>query len=256
MQFDLAFLFYTRKVANMTPVLIDYRHGSSPEGFANLPSGSVGAIVCDPPYGTGGKGVIYGRRHVGAVTGIQNDTDLSQLEASAPEMARVLMADGLALVCCAPTLRRAAEDVLEAGGLNPIHVIVWDKGTPGISYKVRYAHEDIILAVKDIYGPWDTRAPIISPIRVPRVQHTEHPNEKPVALYRKLIRWALPTGGLVLDPFAGIASCGVAAIAERCSYIGVECDEMWWPIASRRLAEARNIRHPDILQESLFGDVA
>lgn len=235
---------------------VEYRRGRSPQALFTQPSGSVGAIVCDPPYGTGGKGVIYGRRHAGAVTAIQNDADLSELQATTPVMARVLSETGVAFVCCAPTLRRAAEDVLEAGGLNPIHVIVWDKGAPGISYKVRYAHEDIILAVKGDYNPWDAREPIISPIRVARVQYTEHPNEKPVVLYRKLIRWALPTGGVVLDPFAGIASCGVAAIAEKCGYIGIECDPQWWGIADRRLAEVQNHPHPDLKQDSLFGDVA
>lgn len=236
---------------------VEYRHGASPEAFADLAEGSVGAIVTDPPYGTGTATAIYGRRKAGKVNAIRNDTDLSQLVAVAPEMARVLAPGGVALVCCAPTLRRAAEEAILEGGLEPLHVIVWDKGAPGISYRVRYAHEDIILAAHFGADPWETREPIISPIRVSRVQQTEHPNEKPVALLRKLIRWALPTGGLVLDPFAGIASCGVAAIAERCDYVGVELDAQWWGIAERRLADAQHAPHPDLDQSSLFhGDAA
>lgn len=237
-------------------VRVEYRHGSSPAAFRDLADGSVGAVVCDPPYGTATPNAIYGRRTAGRVSTIQNDKDLWALQGAVFDMARVLSAEGVALVCCAPTMTRGAEDVLEADGLNPIHVIMWDKGAPGISYKVRYAHENIILAVKGDYCPWDVREPIISPIRVARVQYTEHPNEKPVALYRKLIRWALPTGGVVLDPFAGIASCGVAAIAEGCDYIGVECDKNWWAVGERRPAEVQNHPHHDIQQDSLFGDVA
>jgi DNA modification methylase len=173
-------------------------------------------------------------------------------------MMRVLDRFGVALVCCAPTKRKEACDALESGGLRIAAVISWDKGAPGISHRVRYSHEDLIIAHQSGAGdPFDQREPLISPIRVPRVQYTEHPNEKPVALYRKLIAWATNgEGQLILDPFAGIASCGVAAIAQKCDYIGVECDERWWPIGERRLAEARNYPHPDIEQDSLFGDVA
>ena len=50
----------------------------------------------------------------------------------------------------------------------------------------------------------------------------------------------------MVDPFAGVASCGVAALAERCDYVGVELDERWWAIAERRLAEAASNAHPDL----------
>lgn len=244
---------------------IEYRHGSSPAALADLPDGVADAIVTDPPYGTARPGDWhgYGRRpsqvtergHRGTL--IQADTDLSALAGAAPEMARCLAPCGVAIVFCAPFRRRAAEDALIGGGLEPIHYLPWDKGAPGLAYKVRYAYEDAILCVHPGYDPWSgEREPIVVPLREPRLKAPEHPNEKPVALLRRLVRWALPTGGLVLDPFAGIASCGVAAIAERCGYIGVECDPQWWPIAERRLAEAQNHPHPDLPQQSLFGEAA
>ncbi|MHB1097819.1 MAG: DNA-methyltransferase [Gemmatimonadaceae bacterium] len=235
---------------------IEYRHGSSPEALGGLPDGVADAIVTDPPYGTGTASAIYGRRKAGKANRISNDADLSALEGVSASLARLLAPNGVALLCCAPTLRRAAEEAIERGGLAPIQVLVWDKGAPGISYRVRYAHEDIIVAAHPDYDPWECREPIISPIRIAREREPEHPNEKPVALLRALIRWALPAGGLVLDPFAGIASCGVAAIAERCSYIGVELDPQWWPIAERRLAGAQNHPHPHQPQQSLFGEAA
>lgn len=43
---------------------------------------------------------------------------------------------------------------------------------------------------------------------------SKHPTVKPVALMRWLIRLVTPPGGLVLDPFAGSGTTGVAAIAE------------------------------------------
>lgn len=73
---------------------------------------------------------------------------------------------------------------------------------------------------------------------------------------RRAIQLVCPVGGLVLDPFAGTASVGVSALAENRTYLGVECDERWWPIAERRLAEAQDRPHPLLTQSSLFTDVA
>lgn len=51
---------------------------------------------------------------------------------------------------------------------------------------------------------------------------SRHPTVKPVALMRWLIRLITPPGGVVLDPFAGSGSTGVAAIAEGFDAILIE----------------------------------
>lgn len=238
----------------MSALRVEYRRGTSPEALADLPDGCVDAVVTDPPYGTGLGDHQYGRRERwGAAHGdrhIANDTDVAVLEITAPEMFRVLRGGGVALVFSSQE-RRAAEDALVAAGFSLERGgLTWDKGRPGLTRRIRYAHESILLAAKG--DAFAERVPIISPLRYSPVQYTEHPNEKPVEVLRALIRWACPQGGLVLDPFAGIASCGVAALAEGCSYIGVECDPRWWDIAERRLAEAQDRPHRDIEQHGLF----
>jgi site-specific DNA-methyltransferase (adenine-specific) len=51
-----------------------------------------------------------------------------------------------------------------------------------------------------------------------------HPTVKPIALLRWLVRLVTPPGGVVLDPFAGSGSCGVAVLreGEGRRYLGVE----------------------------------
>jgi DNA modification methylase len=236
---------------------VDYRHGTSPEALADLPDGCAMAVVTDPPYGTQTDSSIYGRRGAWAGGGrIANDCDLSQLVAVAPSLVRLLAPMGVAFLCCAPQRRREAENIIEAAGLEPLHVVSWDKGSPGISYRLRYAHEDIILAALPGVDPWEAREPLISPIRAAKVLEPQHPHEKPIGLLRRLVAWACPTGGLVVDPFAGIASCGVAAVAEGCDYVGVECDPRWWEIAGRRLADVQNRPHHALQQHGLFTDGA
>ena len=59
-----------------------------------------------------------------------------------------------------------------------------------------------------------------------RGEGNNHPTVKPVALMRWLVRLVTPPGGLVLDPFAGSGTTGVATVAEgrRCFMIEKESE--------------------------------
>lgn len=65
-----------------------------------------------------------------------------------------------------------------------------------------------------------------------------HPTVKPVTLLRYLVRLITPPGGLVLDPFAGSGSTGVAALAEGREFLGVELTPEYAEIAKARLEHA------------------
>jgi DNA modification methylase len=66
-----------------------------------------------------------------------------------------------------------------------------------------------------------------------------HPTVKPLALMRYLARLTkTPTGGVVLDPFAGSGSTGCAAVMEGRGFIGIEIDEDYADIARARIAKA------------------
>jgi len=65
-----------------------------------------------------------------------------------------------------------------------------------------------------------------------------HPTVKNTELMRWLTRLVTPPGGLVLDPFAGSGSTGVACAAEGFRFLGVERDEDSFLTAARRIALA------------------
>ena len=65
-----------------------------------------------------------------------------------------------------------------------------------------------------------------------------HPTVKSIELMRWLIRLITPPGGVVLDPFTGSGSTGVAALAEGMSFIGVEQSAEYCRIAKARLEYA------------------
>jgi len=72
---------------------------------------------------------------------------------------------------------------------------------------------------------------------VPGAPTTEnnHIAVKPLELMRHLVRLVAPKGGLVLDPFAGSGTTGVAAVLEGVDYLLIEQDEGNAEIARARL---------------------
>ena len=78
-----------------------------------------------------------------------------------------------------------------------------------------------------------------------------HPTVKPVALMRYLIKLVTPAGGIVLDPFNGSGSTGMAAVELGHTYIGCELDPAYVEIATRRIEGWKEFTKPT----SNFGDL-
>jgi len=65
-----------------------------------------------------------------------------------------------------------------------------------------------------------------------------HPTVKPVALMSWLVRLISPPGGIVLDPFMGSGTTGVAAVQEGREFIGIEREPEYLEIAEARINNA------------------
>ena len=65
-----------------------------------------------------------------------------------------------------------------------------------------------------------------------------HSTVKPTDLMRYLCRLVTPPGGVVLDPFLGSGSTGVAALAEGFRFIGIEREAEYMAIATARIRKA------------------
>jgi DNA modification methylase len=66
-----------------------------------------------------------------------------------------------------------------------------------------------------------------------------HPCVKPVALMRWLVRLVTPPDGLVLDPFCGSGTTGIAATLEGRRFLGIEREAEYVDIARARIAHAQ-----------------
>jgi site-specific DNA-methyltransferase (adenine-specific) len=87
---------------------------------------------------------------------------------------------------------------------------------------------------QDAEGEWQNTG------RERQSRRNVHPTVKPVDVMRWLVRLVTPPGGVVLDPFLGSGTTGIAAIYEDCGFIGIEKDTEhgYMEIARARIARA------------------
>jgi site-specific DNA-methyltransferase (adenine-specific) len=94
-------------------------------------------------------------------------------------------------------------------------------------------------------------------------RHGGHQTEKPLSLLRELLLDFTQPGDVILDPFMGIGSLGVACIELGRAYIGIEMDARYFDIACERLEAANgkgslcDVANDNTPPESpLFGEFA
>ena len=224
--------------------------GDCLEWLPTLPSGSVDAVITDPPYGVDYRGRWNSEWHK-----IANDARLGWLREWACQLARACASD--AFVCCFYGWPHADAFLaaFRAAGFRPTTHLVFIKNQIGLGYHTRGQHEQAYLFAKGSPRPSVVDSDVLPWTRVLRA---EHPTQKPLDAIRPLVERFCPAGGLVLDPFMGSGTTGVACVELERRFVGCEVDPSYHAVAARRIAAAQN-RHPlfwpsPASQLSLFTD--
>ena len=216
-----------------------------------MPGASVDAIVTDPPYCSGG--FTESQRKQANGQGLRSETlaDVGWfdgdkmgtsgitwlLRSIAFEACRVLKPTGTMSFFTDWRMVSNLQPAVESAGMQFRSLIVWDKEQPGLGFGFRAQHELILHFApgKPEYHDKSTG----NVIRVSRERWEYHQTQKPVDLMRRLIRVVAPEDGVVLDPFMGSGSTGVAALREDRRFIGIDRNESYCETARKRLdAEA------------------
>jgi site-specific DNA-methyltransferase (adenine-specific) len=66
-----------------------------------------------------------------------------------------------------------------------------------------------------------------------------HPTQKPLSLLERVVRAGSNVGQVVLDPFNGSGTTGVAAVAAGRHYLGIDVDDSYLDLTARRLRDLR-----------------
>ncbi len=226
--------------------------GDCLEAMAAIEAGSVDMIWTDPPYGhSNHDGDLNSRLndHRGIESKpIANDDAEGMrrvVDGMLLEAARVLNDDCCCCCCCCggggprPTFAWVA-DRMDRDGLSFFHSVIWDKKNPGIGWRYRRQHEMVMVSHKAggklLWANDDIAARNIFSMMPPRER--VHPNEKPVGLVEHFISLHTLPGQLVLDPFMGSGTTGVACAQMGRAFIGIELDAEHFETACKRIDEA------------------
>lgn len=208
-----------------------------------LPTLQAALVVTDPPYllTSGGctKGGLHERFGGGGVYG--NSGEIVPCDIDWPDFMPLLYG-ALAAQAHAYVMsnNRHVGNMLasaEEAGFYFHNLLVWDKitATPNRWYMkncefVGFFSKGNARAIHNCSAK--------QLISCPQVDATAHPTEKPVALMRLYIEQSSARGDVVLDPFMGSGTTGVASVASGRGFIGIEKDERYFNMAVRRIQSA------------------
>ena len=217
--------------------MIDLLHGDCLELLKGIPAGSVDLILTDPPYGM----MLKPQRNSGKFSGvtIRNDDNLSWAPKFFDECFRVTKNDTASLFFCSHHCVGDFVSAAKTSGYEIKNLLVWDKGHFGMGGNWRPVHELVLVCTKGRFVTHSNNLKNI--ISFKKVHHSKasHPTQKPVDLLQHLILEPDYNPRLILDPFMGSGSTGVACVNLDRDFIGIELDDGYFEIAKGRIAEAQ-----------------
>jgi site-specific DNA-methyltransferase (adenine-specific) len=222
------------------PLLPTLSHTDATEWLRRIPPASVDLVITDPPYES-----LEKHRAVGTTTRLKHSKSSSndwfsifpnsRFEELFSELYRVLKKDRHFYLFCDAETMFIAKPIAESVGFRFWKPLIWDKKTIGMGYHYRARYECVLFFEKGRRRLNDLG--IADVLSVPRIRNG-YPTEKPVELSETLIRQSSQTGELVIDPFFGSGSVGVAATRLARVFMGSDISDEAHRVASARIASA------------------
>lgn len=240
-------------------------HGDCLQVLPQFPANSVDMIFADPPYFLSNGGITC---HAGRMVSVNKGKwDVSRgIEenhkfnlAWLSQCQRVLKESGVIWVSGTAHIIFSVGFAMQQLGFKILNDIIWFKPNASPNLSCRYfthSTETVIWAAKNqkskhtfnyklmkqlgngkqMRNLWE-----ISPPQPKEKTHGKHPTQKPLKLLERILLASTNEGELVLDPFNGSGSTGIAALRLGRKYIGIDISEEYLDLTISRLEdELRN----------------
>ena len=224
----------------MTPTPFQLFAQDAVDWLRSLPAGSVDLVITDPAYES-----LEKHRAVGTTTRLKHSKSSSndwfkifpnaRFDELFAETFRVLKPDTHFYLLCDAETMFVAKPMAERAGFRFWKPIVWDKCSIGMGYHYRARYELILFFEKGKRRLNDLGVADI--IAVPRIRGG-YPAEKPAEVAEVLIRQSSEPGEVVVDPFMGSGSVGVAAARLGRRFLGNDLNPEAVRITAERMREA------------------
>ena len=239
--------------------MIELYNGDCLEILPTLESGSVDAVVTDPPYGIGFKYSTYVDTAEGYGEWLLSIIEKCEIlcNESSPVFVWQAMLNAKMFALWFPRDWRifcAAKNFVQ---MRP---------TP-----MQYSYDPVLVWWTDGVNKPYSRGDASRDFHIANTANTMnrkdndsggHPCARPLDQVTHIIdQWVKP-GGTVIDPFMGSGTTGVACVKTGRNFIGVELDPGYFAIAKRRIEKAQLQQRFDFtgakeeqVQHELFGDI-
>lgn len=219
--------------------MIDLYNGDCLEVMKNLPTSSVDLVVTDPPYdvhaGKGG-GAFGNRKAFSEIQFISNGFSNEVLD----ELCRVMKKINCYFFCSQKQIIPLLDYFVKDKKCN-YNLLTWHKTNPVPACNNKYLSDtEYCLFFREsgvkILGSFETKKTYyVTPLNIKDKQKYNHPTVKPLDIIQNLIVNSSNEGDVVLDPFVGSGTTGVACKNLHRNFIGIELDEHYFDVASERL---------------------
>jgi site-specific DNA-methyltransferase (adenine-specific) len=193
--------------------------------------GNVDAVVTDPPYGIGAD--LGAGKSADKWTEF---TDKNRWDLDPPERAflgRLIEVSSHAIIWGGNYFERPASSCW----------LIWDKETAGIT-----TFADCEVAWTNLPKAMRLKRHLWSGPYMKIKEERFHPTQKPLAIMQWCIEQLPASAKLILDPYLGSGTTGVAAVKAGRQFVGIEQDSRFFDIALKRIADAA--ARPDMFIEA------
>ncbi|OGS33005.1 MAG: DNA methyltransferase [Elusimicrobia bacterium RIFOXYA2_FULL_53_38] len=234
------------------------------------PGGCVDMIFADPPYFLSNGGISCQAGKMVSVNkgdwdksrgpDVNHEFNRTWLEACQ----KVLKPNGTIWVSGTAHVIHSIGFAMQQLGYKILNDITWVKPNPPPNLSCRYfthATETVIWAAKNLNSRHlfhyqemrrmnnGKQMKSVWPILPPATQEKEfgkHPTQKPLDLLKRILLASSNPGDLILDPFMGSGTTGVAAVLLKRKFVGMDLDYGYITTAIKRLQQAGNLSNSEL----------
>lgn len=121
-------------------------------------------------------------------------------------------------------------------------IVLWAAKNEKSKHYFNYALMKDMNRGKQMRNVWEISAPSAEEKR-----YGKHPTQKPVELLSRIILASTQEGDLVLDPFTGSSTTGVAAVLLKRKFVGIDMEEEYLQLSKKKLEDA--IKRPALISK-------